>query len=165
MFVLSSPLSWAQSDQLQVLKDKKAFAIKSITAGYLAELEILLVVLTNAKDANGALEVEKEIARTEEGLIKPIGLPRKFTENYLIGTKWKYGNGRKKYMLVFERRTYKIYEIDKRGRKFLQKQKEWRIENLEDRRISTSRGTEAMTLSQDLARMSVGSWTAYLDKK
>lgn len=136
--------------------------MEAIKAKYFLDLRKLQKMLTEANDLKGATKVEEEIALAESEQSSENTSARKFSKNYMIGTKWEYEARGKKYLMVFERRTYKLYGIDGRGRKFVQLQREWKIEDIEGRRISTARGTIPMTLNKSLTEISMSGATAKL---
>jgi len=159
--------AFAQSDQLQILRDKKDFAIEAVRDRYIGELKILHEAFIKDKNLEAAKSVKEEIDLYERALSTDAATAtdattatvatKKFHAGYMIGTKWSYTSGGIDYMMVFERKTYKLYRIDSRGRKASQGPKDWRVESIEERRIQTSRGTVAMTLNGDLTTISMGS--------
>ena len=71
----------------------------------------------------------------------------------MVGTNWEYFIGKNKYHIIFERKTYNLYKLDFRGRKVLLKTEQWKIDSVEERRITLTRGSVPMVFNEDLTEM------------
>lgn len=154
-FITSS--LFAQSDQLQVLKDRKDAAVDAVTAPiinqYLADLKSLLNELTASRKLDEARKVQEEIALYEEKASSAKSAEKIFNQAYMIGSNWEYVVGKQKYLIIFERKTYTVYKIDFRGRKVPLSQWDWKIGSLAERRVVRIRGTVPLSLNEDLTEI------------